>query len=60
MRKSQLVMARGHVINTAKSALELSNKLVIFITGRNVTLGKRVEIRDSDIEMSRNLGLVDE
>lgn len=41
MCKSQLVMARGHVVNTAKNALELSHKPVILITGRNVTLGKR-------------------
>lgn len=40
MDKSQLVIAKVHVIEIAKSALELSYKPVILITWRNVILGK--------------------
>ena len=40
MYKSQLVIAKVHVIEIAKSALELSYKPVILITWRNVILGK--------------------
>ena len=40
MYKSQLVIAKIHVIEIAKSALELRYKLVILIAWRNVILGK--------------------
>lgn len=40
MDKSQLVIAKVHVIEIAESALELSYKPVILITWRNVILGK--------------------
>lgn len=52
MDKSQLVIAKVHVIEIAKSALELSYKPVILITWRNVILREIGYIRNANIEMS--------